>query len=65
MKRTKLLRNAPALQPLADDELNAVSGGRASVSDLSITKCVDRASSKLFNACCSGRHYDSAPLVLR
>jgi type VI protein secretion system component Hcp len=76
MKPTrKLVRNVPALRPLADEELSAVSGAGASLSDLHVTKYVDKASpilgvaersaSSLSKACCSGKHYDSATLVLR
>jgi type VI secretion system Hcp family effector len=39
--------------------------GRTKVSDLQITKVVDKASAKLFQACASGQHYKRATLVLR
>jgi type VI protein secretion system component Hcp len=75
MKPTrKLVRDVPALRPLADEELSAVSGAGASMSDISVTKILDKASpilnaverseSSLSKACCSGKHYDSATLEL-
>ena len=64
-KRTKLLRTALPLRPLADDELSAVSGAAPSVSEIVVSKPTDTASPKLFSSCCNGRHYDSATLVLR
>lgn len=36
--------------------------GRAELSDLSITKFVDKASPKLFEACCKGQHISSLTL---
>ena len=66
MKRMKLLRNALPLRPLADDALTAVCGaGAPSVSEIVVTKTTDTASPKLLSSCCSGRHFDSATLVLR
>ena len=67
MKRAnKLLRNVPSLRPLADDELSAVSGakGEPTVSEIVVTKRTDTASPSLFKACCTGRHFDAATLVL-
>ncbi|WP_342113474.1 Hcp family type VI secretion system effector [Pseudoduganella sp. OTU4001] len=39
--------------------------GKASVNDLSLTKYVDKASPNLLGACCSGKHFDQATLVVR
>src|SRR5215469_6878219 len=39
--------------------------GKVNVQDLSITKWVDSASPKLILACCSGKHFDDATLVVR
>ncbi|BDG05177.1 type VI secretion system tube protein Hcp [Anaeromyxobacter oryzae] len=55
---------AATLEPLGDDVLTAVSGGRVNLSSISITKVVDKASAKLFTACASGSHIKEATLVL-
>lgn len=39
--------------------------GKVSVQDLSFTKYVDAASHALLLACCNGKHYDKAVLVVR
>ncbi|MHB1559328.1 MAG: Hcp family type VI secretion system effector [Isosphaeraceae bacterium] len=39
--------------------------GKANVQDMSLTKYVDKASPDLMLACCNGKHYDSAVLVVR
>jgi len=39
--------------------------GKVNVQDLSFTKWVDSSSPKLMLACCNGKHYDSAMLVVR
>ncbi|MBS0342345.1 MAG: type VI secretion system tube protein Hcp [Proteobacteria bacterium] len=39
--------------------------GKVNVNDLSFTKYIDSASSKLILACCSGKHIDEATLVVR
>lgn len=39
--------------------------GKASINDLSITKFVDKASPNLLGACCSGKHFDQATLIVR
>src|SRR5438105_9176971 len=39
--------------------------GKVNVQDLSFTKYVDSASPKLLYAGCSGKHYDSAELIVR
>jgi len=39
--------------------------GKVNVGDLSFTKWVDKASPKLFLACCSGQHFKDATLVVR
>jgi type VI secretion system secreted protein Hcp len=39
--------------------------GKVNVHDLSVTKWVDSSSPKLVLACCSGKHYDEATLVVR
>ncbi len=39
--------------------------GKVSVQDLSITKYIDSASNALLTACCEGKHYDDATLVVR
>jgi type VI secretion system Hcp family effector len=63
MRITK--RSLPAaLKPLRDKELSAVSGGRVQHSELQVTKLVDKASPKLYEACSSGRHLPEAKLVL-
>ncbi len=65
MKAKNLLRNTPALKTIGDDELSSVSGGaRASFSDLSILKVIDKASPSLFKACCSGSHFPTAMLTV-
>jgi type VI secretion system secreted protein Hcp len=39
--------------------------GKVNVQDLSFTKYVDAASHALLLACCNGKHYDKATLVVR
>lgn len=39
--------------------------GRAEISEFSVTKQMDKASPKLFQSCCGGKHYDKASLYLR
>ncbi len=39
--------------------------GKVNVQDLSLTKYVDAASHALLLACCNGKHYDKAVLVVR
>jgi type VI secretion system secreted protein Hcp len=39
--------------------------GKVSVQDLSITKYVDKSSPNLFMACCNGKHFATANLVVR
>ncbi len=39
--------------------------GKVSVMDLSFTKYVDSSSHALIQACCTGKHYDEAKLVVR
>jgi type VI secretion system secreted protein Hcp len=39
--------------------------GKVKVDDLSFTKPIDKASPALLLACCSGKHYDKAVLVVR
>jgi type VI secretion system secreted protein Hcp len=39
--------------------------GRASLGEISITKVLDKASTKLFQACASGKHYPKATITLR
>jgi type VI secretion system secreted protein Hcp len=39
--------------------------GKVNVQDLSLTKYVDSASHALLLACCNGKHYDEAVLVVR
>jgi hypothetical protein len=75
MKRAnELPRNVPALRPLADDELSAVSGaGAPSVSEIVVTKSSDVSSTPLLVAekpasslslrCCSGQHIKEAVLI--
>ncbi len=41
------------------------SGRRVQVKDISITKRVDKASTKLFQACATGKHFQGAKLTLR
>jgi type VI secretion system secreted protein Hcp len=38
--------------------------GKVSLSDLSVVKQTDKASTKLFLACCSGTHYDEAVISI-
>jgi type VI secretion system secreted protein Hcp len=39
--------------------------GKVNVQDLSFTKWIDKASPALMLACCNGKHFDSATLVVR
>jgi type VI secretion system secreted protein Hcp len=39
--------------------------GKVAVNDLHITKFVDKASPNLHLACCTGKHYDQALLIIR
>lgn len=39
--------------------------GKVSVQDISLTKYVDIASAKLMLACCTGKHFDTAQLIVR
>jgi type VI secretion system secreted protein Hcp len=39
--------------------------GKVNVQDISITKYVDSSSNALLKACCEGKHYDDAKLVVR
>lgn len=39
--------------------------GKVSVSDVSITKLVDKATPNLMKACCTGRHFDEAVITVR
>lgn len=39
--------------------------GKVAVNDLSFTKYVDSATNALFQACCEGKHYPEATLVVR
>jgi type VI secretion system secreted protein Hcp len=39
--------------------------GKVNVQDLSLTKYVDKASPDLMLACCNGKHFDKATLVMR
>ena len=39
--------------------------GKCSVQDLSLTKYMDSASTKLLNAACNGKHYPDALLIVR
>src|ERR671930_2695895 len=39
--------------------------GKANVQDVSITKYIDKSSPDLMLACCNGKHYDTATLVVR
>lgn len=52
------------LEPLSGEELSAVSGARASISDLHIVKVVDKASPSLFTTCATGQHIPEAKLAL-
>jgi type VI secretion system secreted protein Hcp len=40
-------------------------GGKVSVQDLSMTKYIDKSSPDLLLACCDGKHYPEAKLVVR
>lgn len=40
-------------------------GGKVSVQDLSMTKYIDKSSPDLMLACCNGKHYPEAKLVVR
>jgi type VI secretion system secreted protein Hcp len=42
-----------------------LSGGKASVSSFNIMKKTEKSSPKLFQACCSGKHFDKAVVTLR
>lgn len=39
--------------------------GKVNVQDLSFTKYIDASSNALLKACCEGKHYDDATLVVR
>jgi type VI secretion system secreted protein Hcp len=39
--------------------------GKVNVQDLSFTKYIDKSSPALMLACCNGKHYDTATLVVR
>ena len=39
--------------------------GKVNVQDLSVTKWVDSASCDLMKACCNGKHFDTATLIVR
>ena len=39
--------------------------GKCNVQDLSFTKYIDKATPDLMLACCNGKHYDTATLVVR
>jgi len=39
--------------------------GKVNVQDLSVTKYVDKASCDLMLACCNGKHFDKAKLIVR
>lgn len=39
--------------------------GKVSVQDLSFTKYIDASSNALLKACCEGKHYDDATLIVR
>lgn len=39
--------------------------GKVNVQDISFTKWVDKSTPKLMLACCNGKHYDEATLVVR
>jgi type VI secretion system secreted protein Hcp len=39
--------------------------GKVNVQDLSFTKYIDKASPDLMLACCNGKHYDKATLIVR
>src|SRR5262249_18940777 len=39
--------------------------GKVNVQDVSFTKYIDKASPDLMLACCNGKHYDTATLVVR
>lgn len=39
--------------------------GKVNVQDLSVTKYIDKASCDLMLACCNGKHYDKATLIVR
>lgn len=39
--------------------------GKVNVQDLSITKYIDSSSNALLKACCEGKHYDTAELIVR
>jgi len=44
---------------------NGAGSGKASVHDLTFTKWVDRATPNLALACCSGKHFKDATLIIR
>ncbi len=39
--------------------------GKVSISSMSVTKVVDKATAKLFLACCQGKHYSKGKLTVR
>ena len=54
--KNKSLCSVAALNPIDDDELSNVSGGRAEHSDFHVMKLIDSASPKLYEAACKGTH---------
>jgi type VI secretion system secreted protein Hcp len=39
--------------------------GKVSINDLTLTKYIDKSTTNLFLACCNGKHYKDAKLIVR
>jgi len=57
-------RSTASLAPLGDEALSAVSGGRATFTDLVIVKKTDKSSPTLFRKCATGTHLDEVTLTV-
>jgi type VI protein secretion system component Hcp len=59
--KNEFSRTAVSLEPLRDEDLSAVAGGR----DLVVVKRIDKASPTLMRACASGTHLAEATLTVK
>lgn len=51
------------IEPLREEDLSAVSGGRAAMTEFVVVKRLDKASTTLAKACASGKHLDTGVIV--
>lgn len=51
------------IEPLREEDLSAVSGGRVAMGEFVVVKRLDKASTNLFKACASGKHLDTGVIV--